>query len=492
MPETDVPVINGPVTTTVAGVDLLVHTVRETTSGREKQYLERERPDGSSAATAESDKPPARTFVIESTCERDQVEALRDKRSIQDDTFTIDILDLSVDTLELAGLSIERSGDEPWSYQVEITVRQYRPVTTTSTEPGPVRPQNDGGQYPGSPSGATPPVPAGQGTGDIGGGQSYTGGVAPGDATVQVNSGDGQELARTIANAASGETVYVTNGPYTIDRVQMEADNVTLAGSGALIEAGGVEGRPIQINASGVRITSLRFAGPDETWNGEAGSNDHHPVGIEVQSGGQCEFDNLEGFGWEAVFIASRGSAADIVHHCNIHDNPGASMGYGVACGQSGGLTVIEKCYFNRNRHSIEASPDAAGYEARDNIIGPIAYNHSVDQHGPDPAGGTILVHHNTFQATESDANSVQDAEIDAVRIRGKPREIAEVHHNLLYAQDIGDSIAQTGEPKVDNADKYNGSATNKGALQNMRIYENVAGQQSAPNAGARAGGSVT
>ena len=351
--------------------------------------------------------------------------------------------------------------------------------------------------------------------GEIGGGAGYSDIIGPGQADTTVPSGDGSALVSAINGASSGETIYVPEARYTVEDATLSADDVTVAGNrgasdlsgqttqsiatdggsggtspGATLVGQGDESRPITVEASNVRFTGLQFQGPNTSWEGEAESNEVHSVAIEHASGQGMQVDNCEGYGWSAVFVAVRGDGPDHVHHCSIHDNPGAAQGYGVHTGPAQGRTLIEKNYFNRNRHSVAADPDNPGYEVRYNVFGPVYFSHAVDQHGPDSAGGTLSIHHNTFQATEYSAKSVQDAKIEGVRIRGRPSNKAEVYNNLFHANEKPRVIRQSGEPKVDQASKYTASAANKAALENMSIRGNEFGsKQASGSVGAQSGG---
>jgi len=374
----------------------------------------------------------------------------------------------------------------------ECEVVEYS-AAISATDPNAI----DGGFTTGGGSG---PVPAG--AGDIGGGAGYTDILSATDADTVVPADDGPAAARAIGNASSGETIFLEGGNYQFDRASLTSDNVTIAGnrgatttaslitdggSGALgptVVAGGPEGRPIRVKASGCRITGLRFEGPDTTWNGEAGSNDHHPVGVEHRGGTALTIDNCEAYGWEAVAFAMRGDGPGTVAYSYIHDNPGASQGYGVASSPSSGRTLIVKNYFANNRHSIAANPSNAGYEVIDNIFAPAYYNHALDQHGPDPAGGKLIVRYNTFTVP---------GKAQCIRIRGRPRETAEFTNNLFYTSDRDYAVQQTGEIKLGQKNKYSNTAANPESFVNMIFDQsNVFGQQSAPNAGARTGGETT
>jgi hypothetical protein len=101
---------------------------------------------------------------------------------------------------------------------------------------------------------------------------------------------------------------------------------------------------------------------------------------------------------------------------------------------------VVEANLFDYNRHSIMGTRDypVSSYEARYNIVGPNATNTMLDMHGgndspswgfadgPDasvPAGGTVLIHHNTFKSSTQ----------AAVGIRGVPSDACRVYNNWTY-----------------------------------------------------------
>jgi hypothetical protein len=347
------------------------------------------------------------------------------------------------------------------------------------------------------------------GTGDIGGGEGYSGIVSESEADTVVPSGDSSQAKQAIDNASPGETIFLSGGTYVIDDATVTSDGVTIAGNrgavtdgsvlatgdgesggadGAIVKAAGPEGEPITIAANKCRVTGLRVEGPKPNWEGEAGSNDHYPKGITFKEGyNDCEVDNCEGYAWEQIFFDANGENGHL-HHCYIHDNPGASGGYGVQSGPQETLTLIEYNYFNRNRHSIAADPGNYGYEARYNIFGPEQYSTSVDQHGPDPAGNTSFVHHNTFEETRASAESVLDGEIGSIGVRGKPSNIYEVYKNWFYLAEKSRTIHQRGEPKVDESDKYDGRP-GEGGFVNMVVRDNSYGQSDPPpDVGARSG----
>jgi hypothetical protein len=350
--------------------------------------------------------------------------------------------------------------------------------------------------------------------GEIGGGAGYSEPVPQSQADTVVPAGDSGALSSAIDSASNDETIYVSPGTYDNPEASLSANDVTLASNrgatsndstttdggsptgsgdggapGALLRFDSAIGGAIEVTGSNVRITGLRVRGHDSIWDGEAGSDNENSVGIDQVAGEGMEVDNCEGWGWASIFANCDGDSPAHIHHNSVHDNPGSSMGYGIQAGLENGLTLIEYNYFNRNRHSIAADNQNSGYEARHNVFGPIAYNHSVDQHGPDPAGETLLVHHNTFQATEASAEGTEDAGNKIVRIRGRPRNKAEVYNNWLWTTEKTYAIRQEGENDIGQRGKYTGSEANKEALVDMAIRNNHYGKSKPPaNVGAQSG----
>jgi hypothetical protein len=351
------------------------------------------------------------------------------------------------------------------------------------------------------------------GTGDVGGGASYSDLYTGANADTVVPADDGVALTEAIESASPDEHIHLNGGRYEIDRVQLETDGIRITGDrgvttattslstesgdvatdggaddgapGPIIAAMGPEARPIQANASDFLISGIRFEGPDATWDGEEGSNDHYPVGIDHQSGSGMIAANLEMYGWEAIAVAPRADGPDTVAFNSLHDQPGASMGYGVQSGPSSGQTLIEKNYFANNRHSVAADPENAGFEVRDNIFAPRALNHLVDQHGDNGkngrAGGDLYIHHNDFLITNS-------ANQESIRVRGTPAVRCLVEANQFYQTDKSLAVRQSSEPKYSSGDAF-ASAADPSGFQNMSLVGNYFGESGAPSdVGARTG----
>ena len=298
-------------------------------------------------------------------------------------------------------------------------------------------------------------------TGDpVGGGAGYSDIVSTGDFTVSTL----EELTNALKKVKSGELVFVKNDAViTVNGVSdiVIPEGVTLASgrsgetSGAIIQTVTMNLRPlITVGGDNVRITGIRFRGPDmerriehfkQLW-AEGGREAFYSIDnsdgiISTYSG--LEVDNCELWGWShAAIFLKKGAHEAHIHHNYIHHNQRAHLGYGVSMDQSSAL--IEANLFDWCRHHIAGTgrPETS-YEARYNIVLPNANGHSFDMHGGRDrgdgthiAGDTILIHHNVFMAVD----------VPAFMIRGVPRETAEIHHNWFFHEASGKVVLQTNK----------------------------------------------
>ncbi len=294
-------------------------------------------------------------------------------------------------------------------------------------------------------------------TGDpIGGSQGYTHLITTNDYLVSTRS----ELLAALDQAVSGQTVYVADS-VAIDLTGLKeipiASGVTLAGGRG---KPGTEGGHIfttelntiplfLVTGPDVRITGLRIQGPDTLRRTEQMqqllAEDRYyslPNSRGIQTvHPRLQVDNCELWGWShAAIFLQEGSTDNHIHHNFIHHNQRHGLGYGVVLDRSNAL--IEANRFDWCRHHIAGTGrTGTSYEARYNLVLENANSHSFDMHGgrdrgdgTNIAGDLILIHHNTFQATD----------VSAVVIRGIPNESAEIYNNWFLHNTPTESIRQT------------------------------------------------
>ncbi len=204
--------------------------------------------------------------------------------------------------------------------------------------------------------------------------------------------GDTLGLLAALDGASNAELIYVEDEAVIdltgYDDIQVPAGVTVASGRGrdgslgALIWTGQFDTFPLFMAAGAdVRFSGLRILGPDF----DVGDHDYqNPVlsrGIQTGSAG-LEVDNCEvaGFGHAAVVVYGEEAAAH-VHHCHIHHNTRAGLGYGVVLNKS--TCLIEANLFDANRHSIAGTGrPGTSYEARYNLVHAHATGHYFDMHG--------------------------------------------------------------------------------------------------------------
>lgn len=280
-----------------------------------------------------------------------------------------------------------------------------------------------------------------------------------------------EELLAALKTAKGGEVVYVDDKAeidLTDRRGIIIPGGVTLASgrgkgesTGALLYRNELATSPLFLaGGEKVRVTGLRLRGPDQKRRTEQMRQLHkegryysipNSDGI-ISTHPRLEVDNCELWGWShaAVFL-KRGASKAHIHHNYIHHNQRSGLGYGVCIDQSD--TLIEANLFDWCRHHIAGTGrPGTSYEARYNLVLENANGHSFDMHGgtdrkdgTDIAGDSIKIHHNTFKATR----------VQAIVIRGRSRQSAEIHHNWFLHPDPDKAVRQTN------------------ATGNMNVYRN-------------------
>ncbi len=333
-------------------------------------------------------------------------------------------------------------------------------------------------------------------TGDpIGGGVGYSRIVTSGDYTVRTK----EELVAALNQAQAGEVVYVAAERIDLSGLEPKTEaglrgahleipeGVTLAGDrgrdgapGPVIHRTRMSNgtRLLHLQAN-VRLTGLRIQGPDPDIpdvdyeaKGHSYSQGIWAAGPEVEVD-NCEIMNFERAGvnvnWEGDRVR--------LHHNHFHD----VLDYPILVGA--GRTLIEANRIEWVSHPIAGSggPDIE-YEARYNLVvlvkspetwgGEDHHPHGFDMHGWTKylrkkvypghiAGNRINIHHNTLVNIGTPSYDV--------RIRGVPRELAEVHHNWFPSPDPERAVSQSWVLRLGRGEK-------RAPIGNLWVYRNLYG----------------
>ncbi|TWT36174.1 hypothetical protein KOR34_10750 [Posidoniimonas corsicana] len=317
--------------------------------------------------------------------------------------------------------------------------------------------------------------------GPIGGGEGYTRTVTEGDRTATTLD----ELLATLQESKAGDVVFVP-GDAQIDltaRIYIEKlvlkvpPGVTLASDrgadrdgktspGALFTSDALD-TPVVIEPQGpgVRITGIRLRGPNTKRY-----LDHHARARElhgkdfreyyyklptsdgvVTKHDRLEVDNCEISGFAHAGVHLRAGVGHHVHHCSIHHCQYQGLGYGVCHDRASSL--IERCLFDWNRHSIAGTGrPSCGYVARHNVELGESLSHCFDMHGghdrgdgTNTAGTRIEIANNTFRSTRL-----------PIKVRGVPEEACDVRHNWFVRHD-SPSAAVSAEERTEVHDNAYG-----------------------------------
>jgi len=304
-------------------------------------------------------------------------------------------------------------------------------------------------------------------TGDpIGGGAGYSRIVTSGDYTVRTK----EELVAALNQAQAGDVVYVAAERVDLSGLEPEQwgvlyripQGVTLAGNrgedgapGALLFSHNMpEGSHLLHANESARVTGLRIQGPDaDIAQLDATEKPRTKCQAIWAVGPQVEIDNCEIMNFGRTGVGVTWSGRDVhIHHNHIHDVHAYPIGISV------GTALVEGNLVEWVHHSVSGSgPPNSGYEARYNRFVRVAspeiwggaghHSHGFDMHGYHKyvkekaypghvAGERILIHHNTM-------TDIGTPSFD-VRIRGVPREIADIHHNRFPSSDPERAVSQS------------------------------------------------
>ena len=308
------------------------------------------------------------------------------------------------------------------------------------------------------------------------------------------------ELTSALADASSGDIVYVADGAVLTFNVADRTDwydeaymawvktGVTLAGGRgrAGVTAGMIKCEdPAPVYHGGFQVAvgceadavvcGLDLAGPSEdklVVNAK--------TAIEAFSGVEVYGNEIHGWGYAGVACRSSDSAYAAqawIHHNTIHHNQYLThVGYGIQP-QPGSWVLAEGNLIEDSRHHIMISGGLPGaiVEFRYNLLGPADYT-QLDSHGDNddppapPAGDWVMIHHNTSTFTEQ----------PFYQCRGIPLTMVGVYNNWYYgAEDYGADGAI--HQHMDNMADYGYTAPNDGPFVNMETHDNWFGSTPPP-----------
>jgi hypothetical protein len=298
-------------------------------------------------------------------------------------------------------------------------------------------------------------IPAGYGadvnpTGNpIGGGVGYNSIVEPSVADYVVSTRS--QLLTALASATSGQIIYVDDSA-EIDmtgskEIPIPAGVTLASGRGRSGSPGGAifteqtstsKSFPAFLKMSdGAKICGLRIYGPDGEIDASA-TNNMLWSGLKF-NGASVEIFNCEVYNFPYAGIAAYNYDGGYVHHNYIHNCRRVGYGYGIEVAKCSILVEANK--FDYGRHYIAGGRGypTTNYEFRYNWLGANCTNTQIDCHGGNdisdptsPAGGTLLIHHNTSIHTSQ----------PLAGIRGVPETLCRVNNNWAYVM-VGTQVNQ-------------------------------------------------
>ncbi len=277
--------------------------------------------------------------------------------------------------------------------------------------------------------------------------------------TAMVRTAD--ELIRRLENAQNGDIIYIADdamidlrGRHTDAPIEIKTGVTLASGRGKNGSKGGLircsaKDRDVLFRVTGdnVRITGLRFEGPDMSSDGEI---EDILTGISVRmpaptTARNILIDNNEIYGWQKVGVAVTNVKTVRILQNEFHHNQFVKLtlippdhfggGYGIEVGDFGGAS-IEQNVFHHNRHDIAGNGHREStYSAIKNLVLGGGISHSFDVHawkenkcekeykhsnGWAIAGHTFLFKDNIFRQDHN----------EAIQIRGVPVKLVTIQNN--------------------------------------------------------------
>jgi Putative Ig domain/Dockerin type I domain/Right handed beta helix region len=237
------------------------------------------------------------------------------------------------------------------------------------------------------------------------------------------------------AVAKTGRKVWVEGAISLPLEVDMADDVLVASDLTGMLYNHDMTARNIPMLYAGARnhFLGVIIEGPDP----EVGESNASPLtsGIGGYSQPGLVIESCEIRNWPSAGVIACGSDSQVIfnyiHHCRR-----LGRGYGVAVWGMNANVLIQGNRIEYSRHHVcgPERDDTDSFEVRYNIFGPSTHS-QIDHHGgkdtgdlSDPAGKTLLIHHNTFTYAGQ----------APVTIRGIPADRCEIYNNWAY---------RTGDP---------------------------------------------
>ncbi|MHB9285890.1 right-handed parallel beta-helix repeat-containing protein [Halobacteriales archaeon Cl-PHB] len=366
------------------------------------------------------------------------VEKLRDNGTYSAESGNDTVVDNGDGTHTVAGFTGNGYGD---GYEIAGEVTSFSPLS------GDVEVVLDGqSMTPYELTGTEPPTASGS---VIGGGDGFANTVPQRDADYTATTRG--ELHDALAAAATGDVVYVPGSAaihadgdtFTVpDGTTLASDRGIDGSNGGLVyESNDQNGLRLFEAGDDVTVTGLRVRGPQHDEASPDGDAwDHGHVGLRFTGSGG-EVANCEVYGWGYAGIDDYEGHVAHVHHCHVHHNAQAGLGYGVQV-FSNSETVVEYTLFGRNRHCI-AGQGNGGYTARYCVVEGDQRSHAFDHHG---TGGVVTIVNNRFELAPDRGHASS-----AYRAREAAAD-ARIHHNWVFHSS---GVDQPEQKSIDDAVWY-------------------------------------
>lgn len=312
----------------------------------------------------------------------------------------------------------------------------------------------------------------------IGGGLGYKNTITQGDADYVVT--EPANLASALAGASSGEIVFIpgdkdwtwtaSDPEFTVPAgVTLASDRGVGGSEGAVLRARHTSTSssfPVLFTlGAGARITGLRLQGPS---GNPADSNEIKYTGVNCDADG-CLVDNCHiwSMPYACVVFDTGTSREGTCRCCKLEFANRTGYGFGVQVG-NGHSVLVEHCYIHGNQYGVSCvrGTPVADYEVRyclftaGNWLGCCQAEGGTDVSDCNvPAGGTLSIHHNTFQEYGTDTSvQIQGIPATSCTITGNwaiDTDPVWAEFDQVFTNSLGSILGQTFESETISGLEY-------------------------------------